>query len=75
MDTHAGAERERALLREIGVLHDKLRAMRASGAMARATEIKAIETQSRAKWEELRTVRARPVNGDLPEPTARGHYR
>lgn len=73
-DRLPATDREQTLLREIGVLSDRLRAMRAAPALINSPEIKVLEAQSRAKWEELRTLRARPMNADLPAPNERGHY-
>lgn len=67
-------ERERRLLTEIGGLSDRIRALRGTGA-SNGTQIRALEAQSRAKWEELRLLRAGSVNLDLPAPNLGGLYR
>ena len=53
--------RETQLLREITGLSDRVRDLRARSAMANGTKIKALEQESRAKWAELRALRAAPA--------------
>lgn len=65
--------RETQLLREIGVLSDRIRALRTRSAAANGTQIKALEEQSRSKWAELRTLRATP-NGVPPSSVGRGSW-
>ena len=64
---------EAALLREIGVLSDRVRELRRSDRHD-PVQIKALEGQSRSKWEELRLLRAGPVTVDLASPRRRGLY-
>ena len=69
-------ETERRLIDEIGGLADRVRALRRiGGASYDGGQIKALETQSRAKWEELRSLRAGPVNIDPPAPMNRSNRR
>ncbi len=64
-------DRETQLLRDIGGLSDRVRALRAGSAAANGPQIKALELQSRTKWAELRALRATP-NGVPPSTTGRG---
>lgn len=66
---------EQAILRGIDGLAERVRALRATGVVHDAAAIKALEGQARAKWDELRLLRAGPVAGELPKPRAGGHYR
>jgi hypothetical protein len=66
---------EQALLRGIDGLAQRVRALRATGAVHDGAAIKALEGQVRAKWDELRLLRAGPVTGELPKPHAGGLYR
>jgi len=66
-------DRETRLLREIGGLSDRVRALRARSAAANGPQIKALEEQSRSKWAELRTLRATP-NGVPPSTAGRGSW-
>jgi hypothetical protein len=43
-------------------------------AVLNGTQIKALEGQSRAKWNELRLMRAGPTDVDLHAPRSRSHY-
>lgn len=75
MSEQTGArEREIKILREIGALSDRVREMRRPEGRHDGTQIKALEAQSRAKWEELRLLRAGPVTSDLTSPRRRGLY-
>jgi hypothetical protein len=67
-------EREVALLREIGAISDRVREMRRPDGHLDGAQIKALEAQSRAKWEELRLLRAGPVTAELTSPRRRGLY-
>lgn len=60
---------ERRLLGEIGVLSDRLRALRAT-ARPDSSEIRPIEAQMSLKWQELRLLRAGPINAEA-QPTFR----
>lgn len=64
-------DRETQLLREIGALSDRVRALRAQSAAANGSQIKAVELESRSKWAELRALRATP-NGVPPSTTGKG---
>ncbi|MBI5285879.1 MAG: hypothetical protein HY874_12390 [Chloroflexi bacterium] len=66
-------DRETRLLREIGELSDRVRALRAQSAGENGTKIKALEQQSRTAWAELRTLRAAPDGA--PPSTAGGGTR
>lgn len=59
---------------DIGALSDRLRKLRASPSLDSA-QVRALEAQTRVKWEELRAMRAGPANGELTRPDSRGHYR
>lgn len=67
-------EREIGLLREIGAISDRVRELRKPEGRLDGTQIKALEAQSRAKWEELRLLRAGPVTSELTSPRRRGLY-
>jgi hypothetical protein len=71
MNDDASNEREGGLLREIGGLHDRVRALRQSPKRDSA-QIKALEGEARSKWEELRRLRAGPVTADATQLTPRG---
>ena len=66
--------REMAILREIGVLSDRVRALRRPDGRLDGSQIKALEGQSRSKWEELRLLRAGSVVMDTSSPRRRGLY-
>ena len=66
--------RETQILREIGVLSDRVRALRRPAGRLDGSQIKALEGQSRSKWEELRLLRAGPVVLDTSSPRRRGLY-
>ncbi len=66
--------REAEILREIGALFDRVRALRQPAGRLDGVQIKALEGQSRAKWEELRLLRAGPAVADLSSPRRRGLY-
>ncbi len=67
-------KRERRLLREIGALSDRVRELRRTDGRFDGTQIKALEGQSRVKWEELRLLRAGPTMTDSTSPRRRGLY-
>ena len=67
------SEREATLLHQVGVISDRIRTLRAQDAVEHATQIKALEAESRVNWDELRALRAGPVV--IEQPSARGHYR
>lgn len=69
--TSGATDRESELLKEIGALSDRVRGLRAASAAANGPQIKALEAQSRSKWEELRARRATP-DGVPPSTTGRG---
>lgn len=60
---------ERRLLAEVGVLSDSLRALRAAPRPDR-NETRSIEAQMSLKWQQLRLLRAGPVNAE-PQPATR----
>ena len=66
--------REAQILREIGGLFDRVRELRRSDGRHDGAQIKALEGQSRVKWEELRLLRAGPAVADLSSPRRRGLY-
>ena len=65
---------EAALLREIGALSDRVRELRRANDRHDPAQIKALEGQSRSKWEELRLLRAGPVSIETASPRRRGLY-
>ena len=67
--------RERGLLREIGGISDRVRELRRQGAASHGVQIKALEVESRSKWEELRMLRAGPMNDGPPVERSRMPYR
>ncbi len=71
MNQHASNTVEAGLLREIGGLYDRVRVMRQSPRRD-SIQIKALEGEARTKWEELRRLRAGPVNTDASQLTPRG---
>ena len=74
MNDRSTNDNERQILVDIGDLSDRLRQLRAAPHLD-ATELRALEAQARLKWEELRSLRAGPTNGELTRPDVRGHYR
>lgn len=60
---------ERRLLVEIGELSDRLRALRA-GPRPDPNEMRPIEAQMSLKWQQLRLLRAGPINTEA-QPTFR----
>ncbi len=66
--------RETEILREIGVLTERVRELRRPEGRLDGSQIKALEGQSRSKWEELRLLRAGPVVIDSSSPRRRGLY-
>jgi hypothetical protein len=75
MDRNTGPDdRQRRLLREIGGLSDRVRELRSTGAGRNSTQIKALEVQSRAKWQELRMLRAAPASVDPSMRSPGGRY-
>ena len=71
--TAAPKDRETQILHEIGGLSDRVRGLRAQSAFQHGAQIKALEQEMRAKWAELRTLRATP-NGVPPEIAGRGSW-
>jgi hypothetical protein len=69
------SESEQTLLNEIAKLADRVRAMRAPGSRSEPHEIRALEDQSRSKWQQLRVLRAGPVNNEPPLPRERSSRR
>lgn len=66
--------RETEILREIGALSDRVRELRRPEGRLDGSQIKALEGQSRSKWEELRLLRAGPVVMDTSSPRRRGLF-
>ncbi len=60
-------EREQRLLREIAGISDRVHELRREGAVGQGVQIKALELESRAKWTEVRRLRA-SVNEGPPPP-------
>ena len=65
---------ERRLLAELGVLSDRIRALRA-GPHPNGVEIRPLEAQTSLKWQELRLLRAGPINAEPLPARAHSHYR
>ena len=67
--------REAQLLREVGSIYDKVRALRVKDAGRNGPQIEGVETESRLKWEQLRSLRAGPATGEpLPPENRRALY-
>ncbi|MEX2226290.1 MAG: hypothetical protein WEB52_07575 [Dehalococcoidia bacterium] len=58
---------EQALLKEIAALAARVRALRKPGVRQDGREIQGLEAQSRAKWGELRSLRAGAVDAQSLE--------
>jgi len=65
---------ERRLLAELGALSDRIRALRA-GPHPDGAKIRPLEAQTSLKWQELRLLRAGPINSELFPAEPRSHYR
>jgi hypothetical protein len=65
---------ERRLLAELGALSDRIRAIRAERHPS-GVEIKPLEAQTSLKWQELRLLRAGPINSELFPSESRSHHR
>jgi hypothetical protein len=65
---------ERRLLTELGTLSDRIRALRAER-RPNGIQIMPLEAQSALKWQELRLLRAGPINAGLVPDETRSHYR
>ena len=65
---------ERRLLAELGTLSDRIRALRAEG-HPNGSEIRPLEAQSSLKWQELRLLRAGPINSESVPTKSYSHYR
>ncbi len=76
MTDHPTPTGERALLREIGEISNRVRELRRGDGRHDPVQIKALEGESRSKWEELRLLRAGPVtiDMDMGAPRRRGLY-
>jgi hypothetical protein len=57
---------ERQILGELGVLSDRLRALRATPRPS-ADDIRPVEAQMSLKWQQLRYLRAGPANAEAHE--------
>ncbi len=66
---------QQRIINDIGAIADRVRAIRAPGMDHDGGQIKALEAQSRSKWDELRALRAGPINIDLPAPSNRSNRR
>jgi hypothetical protein len=66
--------RETEILQEIGALTSRVRELRRPEGRLDGIQIKALEGQSRSKWEELRLLRAGSVVVDTSSPRRRGLY-
>lgn len=66
--------RELALLRELGSIAIRIRALRAHDAGHHITQVKALETQTRLKWDEMRALRAAPGAGAPGFGGAEGYH-
>ena len=64
---------ERRLLAELGALSDRIRVLRAERG-PNAVRINPLEAQTSLKWQELRLLRARPINLEVAPRVQRGHY-
>jgi hypothetical protein len=68
-----GSDAEQRLLADIGKLADRVRALRQKGAATNDAQIRSLNEDLRAKWEQLRMARA---GAAAPQDTRRGgHYR
>jgi hypothetical protein len=65
---------ERRLLAELGALSDRIRALRA-GRHPNGAEIRPLEAQTSLKWQELRLLRAGPINSGMFPTESGSHYR
>jgi hypothetical protein len=66
---------ERRLLAELGALSDRIRVLRAQG-HPNGAQIKPLEAQTSLKWQELRSLRAGPINLEpFGGAKPRSHYR
>jgi hypothetical protein len=55
------------MLRDLGAISDRIRALREKNAGQHGAQIKALEAESRVKWEQLRSLRAGPPTNEPPE--------
>jgi len=60
------SDAEQRILKDITKLANRMRAMRGAGTRYDAQAIRQLEEQSRAKWNELRALRAGPSNAEPP---------
>lgn len=65
---------ERRLLAELGALSDRIRVLRAERDPS-AVQIRPLEAQASLKWQELRLLRAGPINSELFPGVSRSQYR
>lgn len=61
---------ERRLLAELGSLSDRIRTLRAESDPS-TVQIKPLEAQASLKWQELRMLRAGPVNREMSQSDPR----
>jgi hypothetical protein len=64
---------EQRILGELGRLSDKLRAARAAPSID-APEVQSIESQMSLKWQQLRLLRAGPINAQPNAPFRRNSH-
>ena len=69
------AEPELQLLRDLEAISDRIRGLRARDAGSHGVQLKALEAESRLKWEQLRAQRAGPFTGDRTPQNGRSLYR
>jgi hypothetical protein len=65
---------ERRLLTELGELSDRIRALRAES-HPNGAQIRPLEAQTSLKWQELRLLRAGPMNAEQFPRKSYSHYR
>lgn len=71
----ASAERGDRILKEINKLSDQVRKLRGKSATSnQETQIRHAEEQLRAKWQELRALRAGAASNEGPPPRSRPRY-
>jgi hypothetical protein len=61
---------ERRILVDLGRLSDRLRVLRSAG-QAAVNEIRLVEAQMSLKWQQLRSLRAGPINAEEHSPERR----
>ncbi len=74
MSKNVGTPAEQKLLSEIRGIADRIRALRGKDGRLNDGQIKTLEEQSRTKWEQVRRLRAGPVDAEH-WPERRSLYR